>query len=140
MGIPDNYRRITPCLIVRGGDAALRFYAEVFGAKERMRMAGPGDTVAHAELEIGDSVLMVEDENPDRGTAAPPADGLAGTPVFQYLYVADVDAVIEEAVKRGAVLKRPAQDQFYGDRDGFVIDPFGHGWVIATHLEEKDPS
>ncbi|MFI5892036.1 VOC family protein [Actinoplanes sp. NPDC051513] len=135
MPIPDNYRRITPCLVVRGADAALRFYADVFGGKERMRMAAPDGSVAHAEMEIGDSVLMVEDEDPGRGTTAPPADATDGASVFHYLYVEDVDAVVAEAGARGAIVKRAPQNQFYGDRDAFVIDPYGHGWVIGTHLE-----
>jgi PhnB protein len=134
--IPDNYRRITPCLVVQGAAKALDFYADVFGATERMRMAGPNGTVAHAEVEIGDSVLIVEDEDPQRGTTAPPKGGLAGTPVFQFVYVEDVDAVVARAVELGATLQRAPQDQFYGDRDGFVVDPFGHGWVIATHVKD----
>ena len=137
--IPANYRRVTPCLVVRGAAKALDFYAEVFGATERARVPGPGGTVAHAEIEIGDSVLIVEDEAPHRGTSAPPADGLAGTPVFQFIFVADVDGVVARAVEHGATLKRPPQDQFYGDRDGFIIDPFGHGWTVASHVEDVSP-
>jgi PhnB protein len=134
--IPDRYRRVTPCLVVQGAATALEFYAEVFGATERMRMPGPGGTIAHAEIEIGDSVLIVEDENPYTGTTAPPAGGLPGSPVFQFVYVADVDATVAKAVERGATLKRAPEDQFYGDRDGFVIDPFGHGWTVASHVED----
>jgi PhnB protein len=134
--IPDNYRRVTPCLIVRGAKQALDFYADVFGATERMRFPGPGDRIVHAEIEIGDSVVMVEDEDPERGTQAPPAGGLPGTPVFHYLYVGDVDAVMKRAAERGATVQREPEDQFYGDRDGFLVDPFGHGWTVATHLEE----
>jgi PhnB protein len=137
--IPDRYRRVTPALIVKGGVKALEFYAEVFGATERMRFPGPDGTVAHAEIEIGDSVVIVEEASPYMGTQAPPATGLDGTPVFMFIYVVDVDAVIERAVKLGATLKRPAQDQFYGDRDGFIIDPFGHGWTIASHVEDVAP-
>ena len=137
--IPDTYRRVTPCLIVRGAGQALDFYAEVFGAAERMRFPGPGGTVAHAEIQIGDSVVMVEDEDPQRGTTAPPAGGLPGTPVFQFIYVEDVDAVVARAVELGATMKRAPQDQFYGDRDGFIIDPFGHGWTVATHAEDVSP-
>jgi PhnB protein len=137
--IPDTYRRITPCLIVAGAAKALEFYADVFGATERMRYPGPGGSVAHAEIQIGDSVVIVEDENPNQGTTAPPAGGLAGTPVFQFIYVEDVDAVVGRAVELGATLVRPPQDQFYGDRDGFVVDPFGHGWTIATHVEDVGP-
>jgi PhnB protein len=134
--IPDTYRRVTPSLIVRGAAKALDFYADVFGATERMRFPGPGGTVAHAEIQIGDSVVIVEDEDPQRGTTAPPAGGLPGTPVFQFIYVEDVDAVVARAVELGATLKRVPENQFYGDRDGFIIDPFGHGWVVATHVED----
>src|SRR3981081_1990604 len=137
--IPERYRRVTPALVVNGGARALEFYAEVFGATERMRFPGPDGTVAHAEIEIGDSVLIVEEASPYMGTQAPPADGLAGTPAFLFIYVKDVDAVIERAVKLGATLKRPAQDQFYGDRDGFIIDPFAHGGTIASHVEDVAP-
>lgn len=137
--IPDTYRRITPCLVVRGAAQALEFYADVFGAAERMRFPGPDGTVAHAEVVIGDSVLIVEDASPMMGTEAPPEGGLPGSPAFLFLYVEDVDAVVARAVKRGATLKRAPQDQFYGDRDGYVIDPFGHGWTIATHVEDVAP-
>jgi len=137
--IPESYRRITPCLVVRGAAKALEFYAEVFGATERMRFPGPDGSVAHAEIEIGDSVLIVEDEDPRRGTTAPPPGGLSGTPAFQFIYVADVDAVVARAVELGATLQRAPEDQFYGDRDGFVIDPFGHGWTVASHVEDVSP-
>jgi PhnB protein len=134
--IPDTYRRVTPALIVKGAAAALDFYAEAFGAQERMRYPGPYETIAHAEIEIGDSVIIVEDEFPDRGTKAPPPGGLEGSPCFLFIYVEDVDATVDKAVKLGATLQRAPEDQFYGDRDGFIIDPFGHGWTIATHVED----
>jgi PhnB protein len=137
--IPDRYRRVTPALIVQGGPEALDFYAEVFGATVRLRADGPGGTVAHAEIEIGDSVLIVEDASPYTGTQAPPAGGLEGSPSFLYVYVEDVDATIEKAVKLGATLKRPAEDQFYGARDGYIVDPFGHGWTVASHVEDVGP-
>jgi PhnB protein len=137
--IPDTYRRVTPCLVVRGAAKALDFYAEVFGASERMRFPAPDGTIAHAEIQIGDSVVIVEDEDPQRGTHAPPAGGLPGTPVFQFIYVEDVDAVVARAVELGASLQRAPEDQFYGDRDGYIIDPFGHGWTIATHVEDVSP-
>jgi PhnB protein len=137
--IPDRYRRITPALIVRGGVQALEFYAEVFQATERMRFPGPGETIAHAEIEIGDSVVIVEEESPYMGTKAPPPGGLDGSPSFLFIYVEDVDAVVDKAVELGAKLQRPPQDQFYGDRDAHIIDPFGHGWTIATHVEDLDP-
>jgi PhnB protein len=137
--IPAGYRRVTPCLVVKGAAAALDFYAAVFGATERMRFPGPGGTVAHAELQIGDAVVIVEDENPDTGTTAPPAGGLPGTPVFQFIYVTDVDTVVAHAVKLGATLHRVPQDQFYGDRDAFITDPFGHAWTVASHVEDVTP-
>ena len=137
--IPDSYRRVTPCLTVRGGAKALEFYAAVFGATERMRLPGPGGSVAHAEIMIGDSVVIVEDEDPQRGTKAPPPGGLAGTPAYQYIYVDDVDAVMKTAVELGAIVQREPADQFYGDRDGFLIDPFGHGWTVASHVEDVPP-
>jgi PhnB protein len=137
--IPDAYRRVTPCLVVQGGAKALEFYAEVFGATERMRFPGPGHTVAHAELQIGDSVVIVEDEVPEQGSKAPPPGGVAGSPFSLFIYVEDVDAVIARAVELGATLQRPPQDQFYGDRDGYVVDPFGHGWTVATHVEDVAP-
>ena len=137
--IPEAYRRVTPCLVVQGAAKALDFYAEVFGATERMRFPGPDGTIAHAEIQIGDAVVIVEDEDPQRGTTAPPAGGLPGTPVFQFLYVADVDAVVARAVELGATLRRAPQDQFYGDRDAYLVDPFGHGWTVATHVEDVGP-
>jgi PhnB protein len=137
--IPDTYRRVTPCLIVRDAAKALEFYADVFGATERMRFPGPDDSVAHAEVQIGDSVVIIEDESPYLETAAPPSGGLAGSPVFQFIYVEDVDAVVARAVELGATLKRAPQDQFYGDRDAFLIDPFGHAWTVASHVEDVAP-
>ena len=137
--IPDSYRRVTPCLTIQGAGKALEFYAAVFGATERMRFPGPGGTIVHAEILIGDSVVMVEDENPQRGTKAPPAGGLPGFPAYLFIYVEDVDAVIARAAELGATVQRPAQDQFYGDRDGYIIDPFGHGWTVASHAEDVTP-
>ncbi len=137
--IPETYRRVTPCLVVRGAAKALDFYADVFGATERMRFPGPAGVVAHAEIQIGDAVVIVEDEDPQRGTTAPPPGGLAGTPVVQFVYVEDVDATVARAAELGATLRRAPEDQFYGDRDGFIVDPFGHGWVVATHVEDVRP-
>jgi PhnB protein len=137
--IPDSYRRVTPCLTVQGAAKALEFYAAVFGASECMRFPGPGGTIPHAEIQIGDSVVIVEDEDPRRGTKAPPPGGLAGSPVSLFIYVADVDAVIGHAAELGATVQRPAEDQFYGDRDGHIIDPFGHGWTVASHVEDVTP-
>jgi PhnB protein len=137
--IPETYRRITPCVVVPGAAKAVDFYTKVFGATERMRVPGPDGSVAHAEIEIGDSVVIVEQESPYLETKAPPSGGLAGSPVFQFIYVEDVDGVVARAVELGAILKRAPQDQFYGDRDGFIIDPFGHGWTVASHIEDVGP-
>jgi len=137
--IPDSYRRVTPCLTVQGAAKALEYYAAVFGATERMRYPGPGGTIAHAEIQIGDSVLIVEDEDPQRGTKAPPPGGLAGSPVYQFIYVEDVDGVVARAVELGATLQRAPETQFYGDRDGHIVDPFGHGWTVASHVEDVPP-
>jgi PhnB protein len=137
--VPDRYRRVTPALVVEGAAAALDFYADVFGATERSRVPGPGGLIVHAEIEIGDSVVMVEDASPHMGTKAPPRTGTEGSPFFLFLYVEDVDDTIERAVKAGATLQRPATDQFYGDRDGCVVDPFGHVWTVASHVEDVSP-
>ena len=137
--IPDGYRRVTPALVVQGGEKALEFYADVFDATERWRFPGPGGTIVHAEIEIGDSVIIVEDEFPERSTKAPPAHGMDGSPSTLFIYVENVDDVVARAVELGASLKRPPEDQFYGDRDGYIVDPFGHGWTIATHVEDVAP-
>jgi PhnB protein len=137
--IPDRYRRVTPFIVVDGAAKALGFYAEAFGATERMRAPGPGGSIAHAETEIGDSVVMIEDASPYMGTKAPPTGGFEGSPTGLFIYVEDVDTVIERAVNLGAKLERPASDQFYGDRDGHIIDPFGHHWTVATHIEDVAP-
>jgi PhnB protein len=105
--IPDAYRRVTPCLIVQGGAKAIEFYAELFQATERMRFPGPGGTVAHAEIQIGDSVVIIEDEPPERGAKAPPPSGVAGSPFSLFIYVEDVDAVVARAVELDATLQRP---------------------------------
>jgi PhnB protein len=125
--------------VVRGAARAIEFYAEVFQATERMRFPGPDGTLVHAEIEIGDSVVIIEDESPEMGAKAPPSGGVDGSPFSLFIYVENVDDVIERAVKLGATLQRPPQDQFYGDRDGYVVDPFGHGWTIATHVEDVAP-
>ena len=134
--IPDGYQAVTPYLIVSGGARALDFYKQVFGATELMRMAGPNG-VAHAEIRIGDSVVMLADESPDMGYKGPVA--LGGSPVSLMLYVSDVDATFQRAVAAGAVQQRPVQDQFYGDRSGTLEDPFGHVWTVATHIEDVAP-
>lgn len=138
--IPDTYRRVTPSLVVQGAAKAIEFYGEVFGATERVRFPGPGDTVAHAEIAIGDSVVIVEDEFPERGTKAPSPDAATtALASFIFIYVEDVDATIDKAGKLGAKVVRAPEDQFYGDRDGYIVDPWGHGWTIASHIEDVSP-
>ena len=135
--IPEGYPQVTPYLIVDGADAAIGFYTKAFGAKERMRMDGPGGTVGHAELEVGDGLIMLADENPDMGARRPKSVG--GTPVTISLYVDDVDAVFEAALAAGATELRAVENQFYGDRSGQLEDPFGHHWSVATHVEDVPP-
>src|SRR3954470_21376438 len=109
--IPDTYRRGTPWLVGAGAGKGAEFYAAVFGATERMRFPAPDGSIAHAEIQIGDSVLIVDDADPNRGTQAPPPGGLPGPPVFQFIYVEDVDAVVSRAVELGATLRRAPEDQ-----------------------------
>jgi PhnB protein len=135
--VPDGYRSITPYVIVRGGAAAIAFYQKVFGARLRMKLDAAGGKIGHAELEIGDSLIMLADEHPEMGALAPPTIG--GTPVGLHVYLADVDAVAAKAIAAGATLKRPVADQFYGDRLGSIVDPFGHLWHISTHVEDVSP-
>jgi PhnB protein len=135
--IPDDYPRLMPYLIVDGASAAIDFYCSVLGARERMRMSAPGDRVGHAELEIGDSVIMLADEAPDADARGPRTVG--GTPVLLHLYVEDVDGVFERAVQAGARALRAVENRFYGDRSGQFEDPFGHRWDVSTHVEDVPP-
>jgi len=135
--IPDEYPRVTPYLHVDGADAAIAFYTDVLGATERGRMPGPDGTIGHAELQLGDSLIMLADEHPEYGVRGPRAFG--GTPVTVHVYVEDVDAVFERALAAGATALQPVADQFYGDRSGQFEDPFGHRWNIATHVEDVPP-
>ena len=135
--IPDGYPVISPYLCVDGATAAIQFYGEVLGATERMRMPAPGGKVGHAELQIGDSLIMVSDEFPEMGQVAPKTVG--GSPVVISVYVDDVDAVFGRAQQAGAEVVRPPEDQFYGDRAAQFNDPFGHRWSIATHIEDVPP-
>ena len=132
--IPEGYPQVTPYLCVDGAAAAIEFYSEVFGAKERMHMPAPDGKIGHAEIQIGDSVVMLSDEFPDMGVRSPRAIG--GTPVMISVYVEDVDKVYDRAVKAGAKGLRPPENQFYGDRAGQFEDPFGHRWSVATHVED----
>ena len=135
--IPDGYHSVTPYLIVDGGAQAIEFYKRAFGATEVFRMEGPGGRIAHAEIKIGDSHVMLADEHPEHNARGPRS--LGGSPISLMLYVEDVDAVVSQAVEAGARLTRPVADQFYGDRTGGVEDPFGHFWYIATHVEDVPP-
>ena len=135
--IPDGYHSVTPYLIVKGAARALEFYQKAFGARELMRLPGPEGKLGHAEVQIGDSRVMLADEHPGMGAVSPQA--LGGSPVGLCIYVEDVDAVFDRAVAAGAKVVRAVQDQFYGDRSGTVEDPFGHKWTVATHKEDVSP-
>jgi PhnB protein len=135
--IPDGYPPITPYLCVDGAAAAIDFYSKVFAGTERMRMPGPDGKIGHAEVQIGDSLIMLADEHPELGIRSPKAFG--GSPVTISIYVGDVDAVFEKAVKEGATELRSVENQFYGDRTGQFEDPFGHRWSVATHVEDVPP-
>ena len=132
--IPDGYPQVTPYLSVDGAAAAIDFYSKVFGATERMRMPAPDGRVGHAELELGNSVIMLADEYPEMGIRGPKSIG--GSPVTISVYVEDVDSVFERALKEGATATREVENQFYGDRTGQFEDPFGHRWSVATHVED----
>lgn len=135
--IPDDYPQVSPYLCVDDAGAAIDFYSNVLGAKERMRMADPDGKVGHAELQLGDSVIMLADEHPDIGIRSPKAFG--GSPVTLSVYVEDVDAVFDRAIAAGAKSLRPLKQEFYGDRSGQFEDPFGHRWSVASHVEDVSP-
>jgi PhnB protein len=132
--IPDGYHTATPYLIIRDATRALDFYKKAFGAKELMRFPGPGGKIGHAEIQIGDSRIMLADENPEMSARSPQTIG--GTAVSIMLYVEDVDSRYKQAIAAGAKELRPVKDQFYGDRSGCLTDPFGHQWTISTHKED----
>jgi PhnB protein len=135
--IPEGYHNVTPYLYVRAAASAIDFYKKVFGATEIMRMPGSNGKIMHAELRIGDSVVMLADENPQTGVMSPQTVG--GYSMGLLLYLENVDAVIQKAVESGAKLLRPIKNQFYGDRSGSLLDPFGHMWTVATHVEDVSP-
>jgi PhnB protein len=136
--IPEGYPRVSPYLSVDGAAAAIDFYVEVLGATRRGdAMVGPDGKIGHAEIQIGDSVVMLADEYADLGFLSPPSVG--GTPVTILVYVDDVDAVFERAIEAGATAVKPVEDQFYGDRSGLFEDPFGHRWNVASHVEDVAP-
>ena len=131
--IPEGYHSVTPYLVIDGAADAIDFYKQAFGAEEKFRMP-MGDRIGHAELKIGDSVIMLADEWPDMGHLGPRARG--GTTVSLMVYVPDVDSAFRKAIDAGATEKQPVKDQFYGDRSGTLEDPFGHMWTIGTHVED----
>lgn len=135
--IPEGYRTVTPYLIVREAAKAIDFYKKAFNASELFRMAEPSGKVGHAELQIGDSRIMLADEHPEMGFRGPASLGGAGVSIM--LYVEDVDALTSQAVAAGAKVLRPVENQFYGDRMGTIEDPFGHVWSIGTHVEDVSP-
>ncbi|HEV8584345.1 MAG TPA: VOC family protein [Methylomirabilota bacterium] len=135
--IPEGYHTVIPYLSIKGASDAIEFYKKAFEAKELMRMAQPDGRIGHAELQIGDSKVMLADESPEMDFRSPRSVG--GSPVMLHLYVEDVDTVVGRAVASGAKVLRPIQDQFYGDRSGTLADPYGHLWHVATHKEDLSP-
>jgi PhnB protein len=135
--IPDGYHSVTPYLIVNDGARAIEFYKKAFGATELLRFPRPDGKLMHAEMQIGDSRIMLADEYPERGARSPQSIG--GSPVTFHVYVEDVDTTFDQAIAAGAKETRPVMDQFYGDRTGGVTDPFGHTWHLATHKEDVSP-
>jgi PhnB protein len=132
--VPDDYPTLTASILVRHAAEAIDYYRRAFGAEERLRLDGPDGTIAHAELGIGDSVLMLADEMPGALSNTPQA--LGGVTTTFSIYVPDVDAAFERAIQAGGTVERPVQDQFYGDRTGTLRDPFGHYWSLMTHVED----
>jgi PhnB protein len=136
--IPEGHRTVAPYLALKNGVKALEFYKKAFGASERYKLVLPDGRLGHAEITIGDSIIMLSDEFPEYGGKSP--DTLGGSPVSIHLYVPDVDAVFKRALNAGAHEKKPVMDQFYGDRSGQLEDPFGHLWWVATHQEDVPPA
>jgi len=135
--IPDGYHSVSPYLVVKGAAQAIEFYKKALGAVETLRMPGPGDRIMHAEIKVGDSIVMLADENPERGYLSPVTIGGAG--VSMMLYTSDVDAIYRTALASGAKGNQPPTDMFWGDRMANITDPFGHSWAIATHTEDVSP-
>ena len=136
--IPEGYHSINPYLVVRNAARAIEFYKKAFGAEERVRMHGPdGKTIMHADLKIGDSIFMLTEESTEMKALSP--ESIGGSPVSLYVYVKDVDAIFDQAVSEGATVLHPVKDQFYGDRSGYLRDPFGHLWSVATHKKDLSP-
>jgi PhnB protein len=135
--IPEGCHSVTPYMICKGAAEAIEFYKKAFGAVEVMRMAGPNGQIGHAEIKIGDSHIMLSDEHPEMGIYSPQHYG--GSPISVLLYVENADATVSTAVAAGAKVTRPLKDEFYGDRAGTVVDPFGHQWYVHTHIKDVSP-
>ena len=135
--VPNGFHTVTPHLCIKDAAAAIDFYKKAFSADELTRLEGPGGSVMHSELAIGDSIIMVNEEFPDMGSLGPAAIG--GTPVTIHLYVDDADAWFARATEAGAQTLMPLTDMFWGDRYGMIADPYGHRWGIATHIEDLTP-
>ena len=135
--IPEGYHAVTPYLICKGAAAAIDYYKKAFGATELLRHAAPDGQIGHAEIQIGDSVVMLADEFPSMQALSPATIG--GTPVSLMVYVDDVDSVFERALAAGGKQVHPLEDKFYGDRSGTLTDPFGHMWTLSTHKEDVPP-
>ena len=131
---PQGYHTLTPYMTVRNARAAIDFYKKAFGAEKVLKLDMADGTIAHAEIRIGDSVVMLSEENEAWGTKSPLS--LGGSPMFLMAYVADVDAAFRRAIDAGAAEIRPVADQFYGDRSGTLKDPYGHQWTLSTHIED----
>ena len=135
--IPEGYEGATPYLIIKGANTAIEFYKKAFGATEIMRIPAPGQKVGHAEIKIGNAIIMLADEDPEMNHKSPQSFG--GTPVSMLVYVPDVDAFVKRAIAAGAKALTPVESKFYGDRSGSLEDPFGHHWHFATHVEDIPP-
>jgi PhnB protein len=135
--VPEGYTVVSPYLAIKGAADAMEFYKDVFGATELVRMPQPDGKIGHAELRFGDSVVMLADEFPDMGHRSPKS--LGGTPVTFNVYVDDADAVVDRAVAAGATIVQPIENRFYGDRSAQIVDPWGHQWNVATHIEDVSP-
>ena len=135
--IPEGFHAVTPYLTVRNAAKAIEFYQRAFGARERVRMPMPDGKVGHAELQIADSIIMLGEECPEHGNVSPQT--LEGSPLGLALYVENVDAIFDRAVKAGATVKEAVSDKFWGDRAGSLTDPFGHKWMVMTHVEDVSP-
>jgi PhnB protein len=135
--IPDGFHALTPYLTVKNSEDAIEFYQRAFGARERVRMPAPDGKVVHAELQIADSIFMLGEECPEHGNVSPQT--LEGSPVGLTLYVENIDEAFERAVSAGASVKEPVANKFWGDRAGSIVDPFGHKWMLLTHVEDVSP-